>query len=263
MMARRRRAAGRVRGSGRARRGHPLRPQLTVLEDRCLPAGFTAFPIPTPNSTTLIVAAGADGNIWFSESDGNRIGQITPDGTITEFPVPTAHSSPGAMTLGPDGNLWFTEYGAQPDQVGRITPDGAITEFASPIVFFGPTDIAAGADGNLWFTNINRPLIGQLTPDGQFSSFPLPAPLTNATRITLGPDGNLWFTTNHGLAEIAPDGTVTDFPFGAAHDGGVTLGPDGNVWFTEPFGTGLGEVTPTGRSPNTPWGRARVSFPIP
>ncbi len=263
MVSLRRRTAGKIWSAGRVRRPprNQSRPQLTFLEDRCLPAGFAEFPIPTPDSNTLAMTAGPDGNIWFSESDGNQVGRIAPDGTITEFPVPTARSSPGAITLGPDGNLWFTEYGARPDQIGQITPDGTVTEFASPIVFFGTTDIATGADGNLWFTNLNRPLIGQLTPGGQFSSFPLPASLGNASRITLGPDGNLWFSTTYGLAEIAPDGTVTDFPFPAANRGNLTLGPDGNVWFSEPFQAGLGEVGLDGTFTEYPLGQATSISP--
>ena len=42
--------------------------------------------------------------------DGNKIGRISPSGTITEFPLPTANSGPYGITAGPDGNLWFTEY---------------------------------------------------------------------------------------------------------------------------------------------------------
>jgi hypothetical protein len=60
---------------------------------------------------------GPDGNIWFTDFVGQRIGRITPAGAFTEFPVP---GSPGGITAGPDGNIWFTE----PLAIGRliITP---------------------------------------------------------------------------------------------------------------------------------------------
>ena len=52
------------------------------------------FPLPNPNSSPRIIALGADGNMWFSEHTGNRMGRITADGTITEFPIPTPNSIP-------------------------------------------------------------------------------------------------------------------------------------------------------------------------
>jgi virginiamycin B lyase len=77
---------------------------------------------------------GADGNLWFTEELGNRIGRISPDGTITEFTLPTANSGPIGITVGPDGNLCFTEFNA--NQIGMIRPDGStITEFGLPRVF--------------------------------------------------------------------------------------------------------------------------------
>jgi virginiamycin B lyase len=33
-----------------------------------------------------------DGNLWFTELTGDKIGRITPAGSINEFPVPTASS---------------------------------------------------------------------------------------------------------------------------------------------------------------------------
>ena len=81
---------------------------------------ITGFPLPTAASGPAGIVAGPDGNLWFTESSGNRIGRITPAGVITEFPVPTAASEPFGIAAGPDGNLWFTERAG--NQIGRITP---------------------------------------------------------------------------------------------------------------------------------------------
>ncbi len=45
---------------------------------------------------------------WSLRTDrgSNRIGTITPDGTITEHDLPTPGSEPHGITLGPDGALW-------------------------------------------------------------------------------------------------------------------------------------------------------------
>ena len=113
---------------------------------------ITEFTLPSAGSVPNGIAAGPDGNVWFAEYSGNRIGRITPAGIITEFPVPTPNSQPNGIIAGPDGNLWFTEMAGH--KIGRITPAGSITEFPVPTPNAAPIHIAAGADGNLWFTDM-------------------------------------------------------------------------------------------------------------
>jgi hypothetical protein len=115
------------------------------------------------------IAAGPDGNVWFTEREGNAIGRITPAGAITEFPVPTPSSWPWRIAAGPDGNLWFTERKA--DKIARITPSGKITEFPVPS---SPSAITAGPDGNLWFTKDSAQKIGRITPTGTITEFSIP-----------------------------------------------------------------------------------------
>jgi serine/threonine protein kinase len=123
------------------------------------PAGsITEFPVPSP----FLITKGPDGNLWFTEDVGNKIGRISPSGTITEFPIPTAQSSPIGIAAGPDGNLWFTEYYG--NQIGRISPGGTITEFPVPTARSGFYGITAGPDGNLWFTEDVGNKIGRISP---------------------------------------------------------------------------------------------------
>ena len=70
---------------------------------------ISEFSVPSADSYPTGIAAGPDGNLWFTETSGNKIGRISPSGTITEFPVPTAKSGPAGSRAGPDGNLWFTD----------------------------------------------------------------------------------------------------------------------------------------------------------
>ena len=68
---------------------------------RITPAGvITEYPIPTPNAFPRAIALGGDGNIWFGEFGGGKIGEITPQGMITEYPIPTrtAARGPGRRT---------------------------------------------------------------------------------------------------------------------------------------------------------------------
>jgi virginiamycin B lyase len=126
---------------------------------------FTEFIIPTPDSNATVIAAGPDGNLWFTEY--NKIGRITPQGAITEFPIPTRESFAMFITAGPDGNLWFTEYVGK---IGRITPRGTIAEFPVPHIsrctLTAPCyidSITTGSDGNLWFTERGWNRIGRIT----------------------------------------------------------------------------------------------------
>ena len=110
---------------------------------------------------------------WFTEISGNRIGRITPSGTVTEFSSGiTASSQPSGITAGPDGNLWFTERQSG-NRIGRITPTGTMTEFSSGISAKGsaPNGITAGPDGNLWFTENGGNRIGAHHPDGTVTEF--------------------------------------------------------------------------------------------
>jgi streptogramin lyase len=186
------------------------------------------------------IVGGPDGNVWFTEFAANKIGRITPGGSITEFPIPTTESRPYGITVGPDGNLWFTEFGAR--QIGRITPAGGITEF--PLFPDSrPWAITAGSDGNLWFTENGR--IGRMTTAGVLTSIPLPG---GPQAIVAGPDGNLWCTElSNKIARITPAGTTTEFPIPTLYSNpvGIAVGPDGNLWFTESAGK-IGRITPTG-----------------
>jgi virginiamycin B lyase len=169
---------------------------------------ITEFAIPTPDSGPRALAAGPDGNIWFSEFNTSKIGRITPKGEITEFELPRPNSGPGDITAGADGNMWFVELSGQMDgrrpdgnRVGRITMEGKVSEFAIPSATGSPINIAVGPDRNIWFSK--GATLGRVTPDGVITEFPIPAA---ATGLTAGSDrqppnrltNRLWFTQSGG-----------------------------------------------------------------
>jgi streptogramin lyase len=212
------------------------------------PVATAEFLVPTLGSLPTGIAAGPDGNVWFTEQAGNRIGRITPGGVITEFLVVTAGSAPTGITQGPDGNLWFTQRSI--DRIGRITPSGVVTEFLLPTPGAAPTGITAGPDGNLWFTEQAANQIGRITPGGVVTEFLLPTPGNAPTGITAGPDGNLWFTEQaaNRIGRITPAGVVTEFFVVSPESSptGITQGPDGNLWFTQQSANRIGRITPAG-----------------
>jgi len=128
---------------------------------------LTEFPVPSSDSFLGDIVAGPDGNLWFTESQGNdhtpaggKVGRITPAGDVVEFALPTVGGVPVGIAKGADGNLWFTEHNA--NQIGRITPSGAVNEYMLPNADSGPLGITAGPDGNIWFTEDKAGKIGKL-----------------------------------------------------------------------------------------------------
>ncbi|MEO8584735.1 MAG: Ig-like domain-containing protein [Acidobacteriota bacterium] len=209
---------------------------------------FSEFPIPTVNSQPQGIAAGPDGNIWFTESSGNKVVRITPGALITEFPIPTANSQPLGIAAGPDGNMWFAEYNA--NKIGRITTAGVITEFPIPTTGSRPIAIAAGPDGNLWFAEYSANKIGRITTAGVITEFLIPSSGSQPYGITAGPDGNIWFTESNGnkIGRITTAGAITEFPIltASSYSYGIAAGPDGNIWFTEFAVNKIGRITPAG-----------------
>ena len=208
------------------------------------------FPVPTANSTPFRITLGPDGNLWFTEYSGNKIGRITTGGVITEFSVPTANSQPLVIIAGPDGNLWFTEQNGNKDRTDF--PSGVIlNEFLVPTANSQPTAIAIGPDGNLWFTEYSGNKIGRITTGGVITEFLIPTANSQPSSIRIGPDGNLWFTENNGnkIGQISLAGVILNefsIPTSNSQPSGIHNGPDGNLWFCEQDGNRIGKITTAG-----------------
>src|SRR6478735_6903353 len=126
---------------------------------------FTEFSLPNPGSGPTTISIAPDGTLWFTESAGNRIGRMAPDGSnLKEFALPNPNSSPRIIALGSDGNMWFSEHTG--NRIGRITPEGTISEFPIPTPDSMPRAIALGSDGNIWFGEFGGGKIGRITPAG-------------------------------------------------------------------------------------------------
>jgi streptogramin lyase len=237
---------------GRAARSRSCLPRLEHLEVRCVPTvSINEFAgAPYPGASPYDIVAGPDGNLWFTDFGANKIGRITPTGSVSEYSIPTPSSGPQGITLGPDGNLWFTEYTAS--KIGCITPTGTVSEYPVAAGSF-PLGITAGPDGNLWFTESVGNQIGRITTTGFVTEYSSGlTPNCGPTDITAGPDGNLWFTEQgaNQIGQITTYGQVLhEFSTGiTANSGliGITAGQDGNLWFVEGVANQIGRITTAG-----------------
>jgi streptogramin lyase len=224
------------------------------MEARRLMASITEYPI--PGGTTSLgnglfgITGGPDGDVYFTDTQDNAIGRITPSGVITELSLPASNSLSffknglDGITLGANGELVFTE--STQGTLGEMTTAGSYN--ALPIDSTGsntgqePDQITTASDGTIWFTEDNAGAIGELTPAGAFHQYPVAGATSGGIigpsmkGITVGSDGNVWFT-NWGssgdfIGMITPSGNITEFPLSFSTDPyGITNGPDGNLWF--------------------------------
>lgn len=167
-------------------------------------------------ATPLDLTAGPDDALWFTEPADNRIGRLTPDGTVTHFDVPSADSGLSAIVAGPDGAVWFSETNS--GKIGRIDALGAIVEFDAVAPPASPGELAVGPDGRIWFTidtgDFHATRVGSISPCGTVALVDLPA-LSDSV-------------------DFQPPVDVPAVPYGIA-------GGDDEIWVTvtlEPFETG-------------------------
>ena len=90
------------------------------------------FPLPHPASGPTTIALAADGTVWFTESNGNRIGRMNPDGTgVTELTF-GAQASGGPAWL-PDGSkIAFLSDVTGDSRLYKMNPDGTGQEPLTP-----------------------------------------------------------------------------------------------------------------------------------
>lgn len=194
------------------------------------------FQLPQRGSAPTTISIAPDGRLWFTESAGNRIGSIDPDGSgLVEHPLPNPDSSPRIIAIGADGNAWFSEHSG--NRIGRMTAGGTYTGFAIPTPHSQPRAIALGADGNIWFGMFAAGKIGRITPEGHITEFDLPTANSGPRALSAGPDGNIWFSEYRAgrIGRITPRGQITEFPMPRPNSGpgDITAGADGAMWFVE------------------------------
>ena len=207
----------------------------------------------TPNGTyTAIdvsgqpteVAIGRDGNPWFTQYTGNKIGRINADGSISEFTVPTPNSGPYGITFGGDGNIWFTEFNG--NNVGRITPTGDFHEYPLTAGAF-PSEIAS-SDAYVAFVELPLNKIGFIVikPESGFEQA-IPTAAAGAQGITYGPDGAFWFVEYlaNKIGRLVPGEAITEYsiPYASSGPRMIAAGPGGDLWFTQQSSSSIGRVS--------------------
>jgi len=198
-------------------------------------------------STPRFVAAGPDGNVWFTDNGSTpAIGEVNArTGAITEWSVAlnggSAGRSPGTIAAGPDGNLWFADAVPASPAIGEFDPTThTVTEYGSSNGLQTGSLVNGtmeGPDGNMWFTDqavtvgaapiemicltaspvcTNHDVAGHAIHT--FPTLTYPASIGNSGGI--GADGDLWWTD---LSTSATPGGMAIAQFGLGVCGGNSL----------------------------------------
>src|SRR5437899_12093366 len=89
----------------------------------------TATGAPISTHAPYAITAGLDGNLWFTEYQGDGIGRMTPYGATKRFPIdPDGFAE--RIAAGPDGAAWFTD--TVGNRIGRGGPGGTIAYVQVP-----------------------------------------------------------------------------------------------------------------------------------
>src|SRR3954447_11582248 len=81
--------------------------------------------VPTPGAVTRGIAEGADGNVWFTESVGDKIGTVNPFNTVFEHPLPHAGSGGVGHRPRTGRERLVRRAGGQPDRADDAGGRGA------------------------------------------------------------------------------------------------------------------------------------------
>jgi virginiamycin B lyase len=138
----------------------PVQTPVEIAGSQLVQPGFSAL---TP---------GPDGGVWFANSYGGLVGNITAQGTVTEYQTPLAdqyNNSQMSLATGPDGSLWMSP---KTGGIVNMSLQSGTPIFTALSTFGGA--IVAGPNGQIYYNTIDPfaqgYLVGEIVP----STAPVP-----------------------------------------------------------------------------------------
>jgi sugar lactone lactonase YvrE len=189
------------------------------------------------------------GNVFFTDSDDNRVRRIGLDGRITTVagaggmpgdsgdggPARAARlSSPRGLAGDSQRNVYVAD--VENHRIRKVTPDGTITAFAGTLGggFSGdggpatsarlanPFDVAVDAAGNVYIADTANNRVRKVTPDGIISTIagtgregssgdggPALAARVTPLALVVGTQGELYIAESLRVRKLSPNGTIT------------------------------------------------------
>ncbi len=188
------------------------------------------------------VTRGPDGNIWFTDYLGKKIGVVNSgDGKIREYQPFDNYGFTFGITSGPRRHLFVVVAGFMYGYVAELdTQPRLVKDIRINGNYCWPNAIASGPYDTLWVANsANCPKVTRIDRNRKTVDYPVTAS-DGVWQIARGPDGNMWFTAAYNsenqpyIGKITMSGQITEYPIDSQADG-IVAGPDGNMWFTQPW----------------------------
>jgi streptogramin lyase len=223
----------------------------------------------------LGIAEDESGNIWFSDSGTNSIGELTKAGAILEYPLLTAKSDPTGVAIDQAGNVWVADNGAA--AVTKLEPGAATPTTTKGETNYGlasgagPDQVSVDPYGNVWVGEGGNGVLGEITTGGGVREWQIGGDLEG---MVVDPFGNIWAVDeSSGIDEIvpaklpAPNPTVTaesgvyHAVAGSGGDEQIAVAPNGDVWFTAWSPPTLGVIVPSTSNPSEDHSYAAAAYP--
>ncbi len=106
---------------------------------------------PSTNGKPQRLDLDADGNVSFSERQGNKIEKLYPSsGAIKEYALIGPEASPYAIGVGKGHMIWFSSH--EQDTVNRLKPEtGEVTEYPDPHSEISIREFFLDKKGRMWY----------------------------------------------------------------------------------------------------------------
>ncbi len=216
---------------------------------------YNAWDIPLQKALPHTVALDAEGNGWFTDPFGSRMGKLEMrTGKFKTWKVPTPNSAPHGITVDKKGTIWFTErLQFEPaNKIVKFDPQTEIfKEYPLPQNVSGPHTLTFDRQGSLWISEYEGNRLARFdTETGTFTEYPVPTKGAKPYGIDVGKDGVVWIAEigSGSLGKFDPRiGKVIDYATPTKNSGvrRVRVDSKGRVWFTEFLVDRLGMFDPT------------------
>ena len=206
---------------------------------------LTRWSIPTANAHAQGIGVAADGKVYFTEYNTNKIGQLDP--ATNQIRERSADGGPYGLYVSPGGTLHYTLAGANAVETMVFHGGTSRANLPTPAAFPGTLVAAPTGPGqvNLWLPERNAGKVARFAP----AQIPIPmiyitthpttvlpttAQLTGASSVVVPQfdPGNPMLPPP--IALVMPTGIPPfaewEGPSGANR---VAVAPDGRIWFTD------------------------------
>jgi virginiamycin B lyase len=162
---------------------------------------FTRHDLGAYRASPFAIAVGADGTVWATLQEANKLLRISLDGRLSEFDVPTRASGLGDVAVDASGAVWFIE--GRANKIGRFAEAARFAEFAVPTPSAGLTALAVAPDGSIWFSELRGQRLGRLHA-GSITEFRLPRVDVRPFGVAIDAANNVWYTDLSGRLAVLP-----------------------------------------------------------